>query len=68
MSEPTFDYYPSGEDVLDVLEELTQADRTFNGSGVQQPAPQPRVTLPPHLMEQVEAWMKEEQSKVEPVD
>ena len=25
MSEPTFDFYPSGEDVLDKLEELTQA-------------------------------------------
>jgi uncharacterized protein YciI len=26
MSEPTFDFYPSGEDVLDKLEELTQAE------------------------------------------
>jgi hypothetical protein len=26
MSEPTFNYYPSGEDVLDVLEELAQAE------------------------------------------
>ena len=26
MSEPTFNYYPNAEDVLDVLEELTQAE------------------------------------------
>jgi hypothetical protein len=49
-------------------EELAQAERIYNEAGVPQPEPQQRVTLPPHLMEQVEAWMKEGQLKVEPVD
>lgn len=47
--------------------EIEQAWGIFNGSGVQQPAPQPQrqITLPPHLQDQVQAWMKEEQEKFE---
>lgn len=51
-------------------EELAQADRIYNEAGVPQPAPQQqqRVTLPDHLMSQINDWMAEEKAKAEPVD